>query len=274
MSECSLFNTSGKLEFCSDKRIIEKLKQKTNSANLNELKQKTNCQTEKCMYKSPLVISVIGEKEAEYQSLKNFKVKGPYNTTEWLNNDHIDNILYQAAEFMPVFHHIKFQMIDFEETRTELSNLDIISKYKKGYKYIGVILNTDKSTGKGEHWFAIFIKMMPNSSQTSSNRVQTSDNPSSVTIEYFNSSGNDPRKEVTKWMVKQKYLLISKGIRVNIIHVCKYQIQYSATECGCFSLFYIYSRLNGISTDHFNRSHEAISDDVMVKFRKKLFGPE
>ena len=278
MSECSVFkkhanNANGELEVCSDEQIIEKIKKETRSANLEEIKQKTGCQTEECIYSSPLVISIIGEEAAEHQLLKNFKVKGPWNTTEWLNNEHIDNILYQAAEFLPVFHHVKFQMLDFEETKTELSRLDIILRYKEGYNYIGVILNTDKSTGVGEHWFAIFIKMMPNH-PTSNKRVPTDNNPSSVIIEYFNSSGNNPRKEVTEWMMKQKYLLISKGIQAKIVHVCKYQIQKSQTECGCFSLFYIYSRLNGISADKFNRSHEGFSDAAMIKFRKKLFGPE
>lgn len=57
-----------------------------------------------------------------------------------------------------------------------------------------------------------------------------------------------------------------------IIKVCKIRQQQSRTECGVYSLFYIWSRLNGVPYSYFEET--PVPDQLMFEFRQHLFeGP-
>jgi hypothetical protein len=125
-------------------------------------------------------------------------------------------------------------------------------QFKNTYKTAGCIINSDNYQGSGKHWMALF--------------VDTRSSP--MTVEFFNSSGNYPVKQWSDWMHKTKDDLAPKG-KVKIVNVAGLQHQRSKTECGVYSLYYIWSRLNGISPEAFQKIK--VDDELMFEFRQHLF---
>ena len=261
---------------CSDQFTLKKMEEfinrldnEPNSKRFNlhpadiveKAKKITNCNSEICVLRNRKFGEFAGTAAIDNTIRTRFKPEGPANSTEWLNNDNIDFVLHQWAKIYPGFLHIPFQMIDFDEQQTRLSQLDLVSEYEKGMRKMGCVINTDKSSGRGIHWFCVFVDM-------------TDDKPNGHwTLEYFDSAGEYPKRSVHAWLNKQRAALAEKypNKRVEVIDVTKSnQLQKSTTECGVFSLWYILSRLNGISHRYFSQP-SAINDDMMYKFRRFLF---
>ena len=157
---------------------------------------------------------------------------------------------YKSKNFL----HIEFQMRDFEKANGSLSKIDMVEEYKKGVRCFGVIFNTDVSSGNGEHWFAIFGDF----------------SKTPLTIEYFNSSGDDPLPEIAKWMKDTKNKL-EKELKkpAKDVIVTKLINQEDNHSCGSYSLYYIISRLEGVPFEYFTKN--IIGDKKMHEFRYHLF---
>jgi hypothetical protein len=200
---------------------------------------------------------------------KLFKPKGPANSTDLLNNYNIDNTMKQWAGEGKIknkkFYAVPFQMIDFANQRSELNNLDIPDLMHKGYDSFGVVFNTDVSSGRGKHWFCVYGNLKPNGV----GQPGTEKNP--ITIEYFNSSGNPAKEEVVVWMEKLIADLLHDNkiyaVRVNAVQ--GNQIQKSKTECGMWSLIYIWSRLMDKPTDWLIKNNA--TDEEVIEARKRFF---
>ncbi len=259
-SECAIHITN---QHCTPKRVIENLANQKgimvkddSVAVLDQLKARTNCNTELCVIehfkkRSPNdMINQIIE--------NNFKIKGPkYDVEKWLSNDDIDGTLRQWTIRWKNFYHIPFQMRDFNENKTELSTLNYPSLVEDNYIYFGCVPNTDWSTGKGQHWFALFFDF----------------SKSPHTLEYFNSSGECPLAEFNNWLNDTEQILQKKiNNPVKKIIVTQVQNQYDNSSCGCYALYYIYSRLNGVNWEWFR--HNRVTDKKMYEFRKFLFNSE
>jgi hypothetical protein len=251
---------------CLDDNILSKISKfaqinknikETDPANIiNKLKNIYNCSTEVCVLNNSEVQDLLGESVIKMQLDNRFKPEGPYNSTDWFSNNNIDNVLtqiekkYKSKKFL----HIFFQMRDFEKHNSELANVDFVKKYKEGVRCFGVVFNTDYSSGTGQHWFAVFGDF--------------SKEP--FTLEYFNSSGDDPLPEITAWLKKTKHALNKQlNKTVNDVVVTKLINQEDRHSCGSYSIFYIISRLEGVSYKYFNKNK--IGDDLMHEFRKNLF---
>ena len=138
----------------------------------------------------------IGSREVQQILNSNFKEKGPHNSTALLDNFNIDGTLEKWAKnskelFGKNFYHIPFQMIDFDKVGSELSTVSIPGLIEKRFDCFGCVLNTDVSTGGGKHWFCIYGDLQHSGSETDP-----------YTIEFFNSSGNPPTREVNFWLEK------------------------------------------------------------------------
>ena len=186
-----------------------------------------------------------------------FKPTGAWNSTQLLDNNMIDECMEQWSKKYK-FYNIPFQMIDFYETGDELSTIDVPKLIKEGYETMGVVLNTDVSTGPGKHWFCLFIdaRKLP------------------YTIEYFNSSGSNPPTPVHRRMREighdiNKAFSLKGSDRAQVVMANKDELQKSRTECGVWSLIYIYSRLEKKPDDWFKK--EGVLDEHMYKFRERLF---
>ena len=216
---------------------------------IKEAAKKLKCDDELC------VVEHLPAEHSRAIIQTKFKPRGPRLTTNLLSNVHIDKVLDTWTRKYKKFYHVEFQMIDFAEMKTELATLDI-SRLIRQYNNIGVVINSDETSGRGKHWFCIFcdLKAEP------------------ITIEYFNSSGREPYPQIKAWMLMTKELLEDRQIKSEPVVVSRIQHQQSDTECGMYSLYYIWCRLEGIP--HHKFDERPIPDKLVTKFRKSVFIPD
>lgn len=254
-NECALHVQT---EHCTPPEVLNKIVNVSNPKDaIEDLKKETNCDSELCVIKSKKVGSKLGRDLVERVIETYFKVQGPKNNVEkWLSNDDIDKTLAQwtKIEGMHTFYPIPFQMRDFQAKKTELATLDFVQLYNSGYRVFACVPNTDWSSGNGQHWFAFLFDFRQEP----------------FTLEYFNSSGECPLKEFNSWLNETEQTLQTKfGKPVKKIVVTRVQNQYDNSSCGCYALYYIYSRLNGIPWEWFRKNR--VPDEKMHDFRKFLF---
>lgn len=182
---------------------------------------------------------------------------GPSKGNSWLSNKHIDDTLKNLTKEFPKMYHMEFQMIDFQHKThpTELGKINIPNDViNKGFDTLAVVINTDTRRGSGEHWFCVFMDFRKKP----------------YTIEYFNSSGRLPYVPIQYLFAK-----IAKQFRKNninykeIINSGTVHQKDTDSECGVYSLFYIYNRLKGVPPENINTTR--ITDGKMLAFRKHLF---
>ena len=260
LSPCSL-DVEDKDGICSTTGVVNQIKLITGADSpaqaIDDIKKKTKCGTELCAVKTLSREGKISESEATI-SIKRMKQPGPSKSTKLLNNDNIDKVLDSLSSVHKGLYHMKFQMIDFAGTRvlppTELGKIDMVKDViDKGYKKFCVVMNTDVRTGEGIHWFSIFADFTT----------------SPMTLEYFNSSGNRPMRQMHEWLVKT-HAHISKSHKCDlVVHSGLIHQVDSETECGPYSIYYIWRRLNGAPLDEFSKNR--IPDSAMIEFRKHLF---
>lgn len=256
VTACALgVDVNGK-DICSTKPVVDKIKDKLNITSdtpieiIEDAKKLTNCKDEKCVIAHATKNNIVAA-----NALHKFKPKGPHNSTKLLNNNNIDDVLTRLSGEHPVYH-MKFQMIDFAGSSafppSELGTIDMLDVIKKK-KMFAVVLNTDTRAGGGIHWFAVFCDFRTTPYQ----------------LEYFNSSGQRPYRQVNDWLIKT-------NAHINTVHKCKIaphgtirHQQDSETECGPYSLFYLYKRIIGTPQSLFCKNR--ITDAQMLDFRKSLF---
>jgi hypothetical protein len=243
-------------ESCLPDEIVEKIEENLDSIYI--MKEKYNCEDEICILNNPEVKKVLGHSMVTELIQNYYKPTGPRDNNDWFSNEDIDSVLGQIALKYKdrYFYHVPFQMIDFEKTNSELAQLDWPKKYDEGYRTFGTVFNTDTSRGRGEHWFSLYACF--------------NDNLDEFTLEYFNSSGELPMDQISRWMKRVKYEwqpAFKKPIRDVV--VTRIANQQDNWNCGSYSLYYIISRLDGIPHTHFKNNK--IGDEKMQEFRKFLF---
>lgn len=194
----------------------------------------------------------------------NFKISGP-GGVELLSNTDIDQILQQWAAAFPDFYAYNFNMLDYthysfrngrvHKGADTLATVDLVELFTK-FKCCGCVINSDVYSGSGKHWMALFAD----------NRGQ---NP---TVEFFNSSGRSPAPEWISWLNRAKRAIdqVNKGTKQAAKVMFGNMVQqYSMTECGVYSLFYIWGRLNDVAPDYFMKN--PIRDELMFEFRAHLY---
>ena len=182
------------------------------------------------------------------------------NPLEWLSSLEIDNLEKQFQKVFKQYHYIGSIPIDFDKKSktgtcivSSLCSMDIKGLYNKGYTQIGIVFNTDISTGPGQHWVALFCDIRPELEYPR--------------ITYFDSYAAKPEKEIQILMTRWKEHWDSTGIHKKPM-VCSYnktRHQFQDSECGMYCLYFHYCCLMGISME------KRIPDDVVRSFRSLLF---
>lgn len=267
---CSTDKTVNAMREHLVKKKIDTKSLKTPTSVVDTIKKNLKCSTEECVltndeFARPDIKQMINE------SLDRIKPPGPANDTSLLNNNNIDTVLHKLTKLHIDFYHMYFQMIDFagektsngewvvshntKITPTRLGTIDMSKDViDKGFKTFGVVMNTDKRTGGGIHWFSLFCDFRKNP----------------CTVEYFNSSGNKPVKQIQEWLIKTGDNLNTNGYTstVDILSGLVHQKD-SETECGLYSIYYIWNRINGVPSQNFQKTR--IPDAEMIKLRKQCF---
>ena len=225
-----------------------------NIKNIENIKKIVDCDSESCILTKPIIHNIIGAHAANNQLTTKFKPAGPHDSNDWFSNISIDGVLKQVSKKDPTFKHVPFQMVDFEESNTELSKINFVNEYNKGIRSFGVVFNTYYSSGNGKHWYAVFgdFRQKP------------------FTLEYFNSSGSAPQTQITKWLNETKFKLI-EGLKldannVNVVRISDIQYQNDHHSCGSYALYYIIHRIAKISPTEIKKT---LNDTTMHEFRKE-----
>jgi hypothetical protein len=182
------------------------------------------------------------------------------NPEEWLSSLDIDNV---EKDFMHVFSKYKYLgaiPIDFDKKSetgkcivSSLCSIKIKDLYDKGYRQIGIVFNTDVSSGPGQHWIALFANLDPKYEN--------------ARITYFDSYSKKPEPEIQRLMFRWKEQWDSTGIHNKPTELTynSTRHQYEDSECGMYCLYFHWCCLVGIPME--NR----VPDDVVRSFRGVLY---
>ena len=182
------------------------------------------------------------------------------NPEEWLSSIDIDAVEKQYQKVFREYYYVGTVPIDFgKKSKTgeclvnSLCSLDIRGIYKKGYRQIGIVFNTDTSDGPGEHWIALFCDIRPELEFPR--------------ITYFDSYSHKPEKEVQILMKRWAETWDSTKIHKKPMEITynKTRHQYQDSECGMYCLYFHLCCLVGIPMD------KQIPDQVVRGFRGLLF---
>lgn len=216
-----------------------------------ELKQRfhSHCQTgsSEC-----IIVSMLSKPNAPESWLS--------NPEEWLSSDDIDALEDQFEKVFSNYYFLGTFPIDFDkrsETGTclvsTLCSLNIKKLYDTGKKQIGLIFNTDVSTGPGKHWVAIFCDL--------------GDEFEYPRITYFDSYSQKPEKEIQVLMRRWKDQWDSLKIHSKpmVLNYNKTRHQYQDSECGMYCLYFHLCCLLQLPME------KRIPDNVIRGFRGMLF---
>ena len=199
-----------------------------------------------------LDMCVVKNYSSDFQKAikKNFKPKSPQGKDEWLSSIDIYDVMEQYMEKHPDFIFFGPVPIDWQDFSNALARINL--KKLKNKKRIGIVFNTDPSHKSGEHWISMFIDL------------------TNKTICFFDSVGEEPPKEVKRFMNKIIKQAKSIGLVLKPI-INKRQHQKGNNECGVYSLYFITTRLQGKNCEYIN--NHIIKDQEMNKYRQKFFRP-
>lgn len=238
---------------------------------VEEVKKKWDCDTERCVLTH--AVPYIGEARVRQEIFANLKIKGPTDS-KLLSNVNIDNTLKQWSIVFQDFFPYNFNMINYAsysfnngyvenrpDTLATIQFEDLFNGTHDGkqYRCAACVINSDTYQGPGKHWMALFVDARG----------------PRYTVEFFNSSGKSPAPEWVNWMQKTKTQLenIIRKLGVNaeaeMIKTSTLKHQRSKSECGLYSLFYIWARLNKIPIEYFMNTR--VPDEQMFEFRQHLF---
>lgn len=268
-SECAM-HVRGECGFCSDEHMVGSYRlflkrfvgpaRGTKEEVIKKMKEYLDVRKESHIWEHPLFRAWYGDSEANDVLIRVFKPKGPAHNTSLLSNFDIDETLASWARlgetlFGKRVKHYSFHMIDFADYDKELNRVNIRELANEGYDAMTCVLNTDVYSGRGKHWFCVYVDM-----------AHVGNEADPIVIEFFNSSGNAPRKEMVEWFRKVAKSSEPKVVKYKISFTK--QLQKTKTECGPWCLAYIKSRLHDKDPEWFGKM---VTDREIVKFRKHLF---
>lgn len=261
VSECSLSH-NGTGDSCLRASDMVSVVRAVGAQDMESAKEKTGCTSEKCVVAA--AAPKIGHRIANELIANNYKIEGPTNSA-LLSNVNIDTILQQWAKRWPDFYPYNFNMYNYTEYNYQkgyvekgpdtLATVNVGDLYKSGVRTAACVINTDVYQGGGKHWMCLFVDMRS----------------TPATVEYFNSAGGCATSGPWfNWLVKTRDELRDAGLAaVEIVNCSGMRWQDSMSECGVYSLFYIWGRLNGIGAAVFRK--QSVHDKYMFEFRQHLF---
>ena len=191
------------------------------------------------------------------------------NPNAWLSDKDINDVMKQYEQAYKCFEFIGPSPIDFD-TRVkdpnakqspdddcvweELCKFSVKKYLKKGKTKIGVIFNTDPHDKSGEHWISLFINLKKGK------------------IFFFDSVGSKAPKEIMVLVdrIVQQGLKQSPPIHFEFDQNYPVEHQYSSTECGVYSNYFIIHMLEDKLTAKYLKTH-ILTDNYISKFRKKYY---
>lgn len=269
ISECALYLGKKLHEPCASDKMVTKLAEVvgTTSEDPTTIVEKAKQITGKSSEKEAIIalIDKIGKSMVAREIAMVHKIKGP-TSAALLSNTNIDATLQQWMIAFPEFFAYNFNMRDYASysfrhgevinSPDTLATIGVdelyTGKIDRPYTKAACVINSDVYNGPGKHWMALFVDMSV---------VNT-------TVEFFNSSGNAPAPEWINWLEKSRSMIENMGLKCKIVRVSTIRHQSSKSECGVYSLFYIWARLHNVPHSYFSKK---VPDQVMFEFRQHIF---
>ena len=253
----SMKNKRATNDTCFTPNILIKIKSDYNHSNrtnpiretepkkiLKELRKRlTQCENEDCWLRQ-MKDAQLRKKIQEYVFAPKRPKEWVYNPNEWLSNYDIFNVLTQYEDIYPHFEFIGPSFIDFDKplqegtcVTNELCHFSLKHHILKKHFKIAVVFNLDKHTGPGTHWVSLFVDVKERF------------------IFYFDSAGSKIPSEIMTLVkrIQTQGLELSKKIHFKFHENYPMTHQYTNTECGMYSLFFIITML-------LNKPDESIHD--------------
>ena len=179
----------------------------------------------------------------------------------WLDNYNIQNVMKQYEEVFPWFEFMGVFPIDFSVPdpyrkdrapkclHVELCNLKLQDEYDKGKRGIGMVFNLDPHYKGGSHWVGLYIDIQ---------------NIKKPFISYFDSYGYKTPPMIARFMRAFTLQIPSCQLGFNAR-----RFQYSNTECGMYSMYFLVCMIYGIPFKNFCK--EVTKDATMLALRKIMF---
>ena len=226
----------------------------------NNIKNISKCNSEYCWLTiSDIVNNLTNSEIKEFK--ESFRPSMPKewkdNFNEWLSTTDINKVLLQYEEANPEFEYLGAHPIDAHKCSVsdEVCSIDIIDLLNKNKTKVGIVFNTDDSSGEGEHWVSFYVDLKG---------INRKNKPS---IYFFDSTGDEPQKEIDN--LAKKIRKQCKKIKLDLDYVVNdIQHQREDTECGIYSIYFITEMLKG---KDFNKFVKNIKDDKFMEKYRKIF---
>ena len=246
----------------------------SNSVSSNQIwailkaKYKNKCSDEACWI-DELTTQTQNTKHLKNSFAPNAPNEWDKNPNTWLTDSDIEKVMKQYEKAYKCFYFVGCSPIDFD---LEIKDIDskenpeddcVCEKLCKfsvkecidwGKNKIGVIFNTDPHDKSGQHWISLFINIKKGQ------------------IFFFDSVGSKIPDEIMVLVDR----IIKQGLNQNPPIHFKFdqnhpiEHQYSDTECGMYSLYFIVHMLQDKLTARYLKTH-ILSDKYIEKYRKKWF---
>jgi hypothetical protein len=224
-----------------------------------DLKKKMGqtCDRESCWLKHKCIGDNVDKEVLDFTFAPDQPEEWVKKPNEWLSSIEITQVMKQYEHAYKCFEFLGPSPIDFDTHKLygecvweELCKFSLVDTIKRGKKKVGIIFNIDPHYKDGSHWVAMFI------------------NITKKKIYYFDSYGEKIEPKIKKFVKKveeqslklgEKYEFSSNEIR----H------QYTQSECGMYSLYFIVKLLEGQTYN--SLVNKKIPDKKMRYLRKKWF---
>lgn len=182
------------------------------------------------------------------------------NPEEWLSSDDIDQCQRYYEKIIPDYYYVGSTPIDFDlhsETGkclvSSLCSMKITELYKKGYRRIGLVFNTDPHDKGGEHWIAAYVDMRSHLKY-----------PKFV---FFDSYAQEPEPEIQRLMMRWKEQIDDMKIfeKPMKLEYNKIRHQYKNAQCGMYCIYFLHCCLFDIPMN------KVVPDDVVMMMRPLFF---
>lgn len=182
------------------------------------------------------------------------------NPEEWLSTDEIEKLEKRYEKVFGDYHYVGTFPIDFDLKSdtgqclvSTLCSIKIAELAKRGKERIGIVFNTDVSTGPGQHWVAVFCDVRKDLEYPR--------------MTYFDSYAQKPEKEIQVLMRRWKEQWDATGVHAKPMRLTynKTRHQYKDSECGMYCLYFHYCCLTGIPME------TRVPDEVVRGLRGLLF---
>ena len=185
-----------------------------------------------------------------------FKPRGPVHKMNWLSTNNIVDVMKMYEKLYCDFKFFGEVPIDFDDFVNEIININVANLQRKGIHRIGVIFNLDTRYESGSHWVALFSDF------------------NTPGVYYFDSYGECPAPKQIFALQSRLHSQLKNIYGSNTDVECRcnmHRHQYSNSECGVYSMYFILEMLRGRSFDMVTEN--IILDEEIKKFRQVYFRP-